>query len=103
MSNFHLTYSGGSGEMPSDPEEVAAVMAQWEAWYGNLGASLVDGGAPFGARQTISSDGSVSDGGPSTGYTIVTADDLADAVAKAKGCPVLATGGAVEVSECMDM
>ncbi len=97
MTKFHLTYSGGSGEMPSDPDEMAAMMAKWEAWYGALGASLVDGGAPFGARQTVSADGSVSDAGSSTGYTIVTADDLAGAVEKAKGCPVLATGGDVEV------
>lgn len=103
MPKFHFTYSGGSGEMPSEPEEIAAVMAEWEAWYGQLGESIVDGGNPFGARQTVGPDGSVSDGGPSTGYTIVNATDLADATSKAKGCPVLGTGGSVEVSECMEM
>ncbi len=65
---------------------------------------LVDQGSPFtpGAA-TISSDGSVttSSTSPLTGYTIITAESLADATEKAKGCPVLATGGCVEVYETL--
>jgi hypothetical protein len=37
------------------------------------------------------------------GYSIVTADDLAAAAEPAKGCPVLAAGGTVEVYEALDM
>ena len=78
-------------------------MAAWSGWYGQLGENIVDGGNPFGARQTIASDGSVSDAGGSTGYTLITASDLGAAIEMAKGCPVLANGGNVEVSECLDM
>lgn len=102
MPKFHLTYTGGS-EMPESEEDQAAVMQEWERWFGQLGAAVVDGGHPFGARQTITSDGSVNDGGVANGYSIVEADDLSDAVGKAKGCPVLASGGDVEVSECLSM
>ena len=40
---------------------------------------------------------------PLTGYTIVTADDLDAAVAMAKGCPILSSGGSVEVAETIEM
>ncbi len=102
MAKFHLTYSGG-GPMPETEGEVAEVMATWADWYGQLGENIVDGGHPFGARQTIAGDGSVSDAGGSTGYTVITAGDLGAAVEMAKGCPVLGGGGNVEVSECLDM
>jgi hypothetical protein len=42
----------------------------------------------------------VSDGGGSaSGYSIVTADSLDEAVDKAKGCPVLQGGASVTVYE----
>jgi hypothetical protein len=54
----------------------------------------------------LQSDGSVvADGGanPVSGYTLIEADSYVDALEKAKGCPVLASGGSVEVAETMDM
>lgn len=102
MPKYHLTYSGSS-EMPHDESEIAAVMETWQAWFGQLGDALVDGGNPFGPRQSISPDGTVTDAGGSSGYSVITAGDLAEAVASAKGCPVLGAGGAVEVSECIEM
>jgi hypothetical protein len=52
------------------------------------------------AAKTIGSDGSVSDGGGSaSGYSIVTADSLDEAVTKAKGCPVLQGGASITVYE----
>ncbi|MEZ5168615.1 MAG: hypothetical protein R2695_19850 [Acidimicrobiales bacterium] len=38
-----------------------------------------------------------------TGYTIVDAEGLDDALAKAGGCPVLTSGGTVEVYEALDI
>jgi hypothetical protein len=34
---------------------------------------------------------------------LVEAKDYEDAVARAKGCPLLSAGGSVEVAEAMDM
>lgn len=34
---YVLAYHGGSGDMPTDPAEVEAVMEQWGAWYGAMG------------------------------------------------------------------
>lgn len=104
MPKYHLTY-GGPAHMPETDEEMAAMMQGWEAWFGSLGGALLDPGAPFGARQTIAADGTVSDAGGSNGYGVIEAANLADAIAKAKGCPALRLGpdNTVEVSECMDM
>jgi hypothetical protein len=35
------------------------------------------------------------------GYSVISANSLADAAGKAKGCPVLAGGGTVEVYEAI--
>jgi len=101
MAKYVLAYRGGG--MAETPEAQQKVMEQWMGWFGQLGAAVVDGGAPFGPAKTIASSGAVSDGGGAglSGYSIVDASDLDDAVAKAKGCPVLSSGGSVEVYESM--
>lgn len=104
MAKYVLAYSGGRG-MPATEEEQQAVMAAWGAWLGGLGEALVDAGNPFGPSAAIGADGSVSDAGPSglTGYSVLTADSLAAATERAKGCPVLAAGGSVEVYETFEV
>ena len=99
-TDYLLLYSGGG--MPETEEEQAAVMKAWDAWMHDLGSALKDGGNPFapGAAKTISADGAVRDGaGSATGYSIITADSLDDAVTKSKGCPVLEGGATIEVYE----
>ena len=93
MAKFLYAYSGGNG-VSANEEERNAQYAKWSAWMGTLGPSLVDMGAPF-ARS--------SGGGNLTGYSIVEAASLDDAVAKAKGCPVYEVGGNVEVYEAIAM
>jgi len=34
---------------------------------------------------------------------LIEAGDLDDAIAKARGCPILAAGGSVELAEALDM
>jgi hypothetical protein len=99
MSTYVLAYTGGG--MAETEEEQAAVMAAWGAWMGGLGDAIVDAGNPFGPSAVVASDGAVSQGAPSglTGYSIITADSLDVAITQVKDCPVLASGGAVEVYE----
>jgi len=99
MPNYVLLYKGGG--VPATEEEQQQVMAAWNSWYQQLGQAVVDGGNPFGPSKGIGVDGTVSDGAPSgmTGYTILQADDLDGAAEMGKGCPVLASGGTVEVYE----
>ena len=101
MGKFVLLYTGGSGEMGESEEEQADVMGQWMNWFGSLGESVVDGGAPFGPAHAITSegDGEVTSG--SHGYSIIEADSLEEAAEKAAGCPHLSGGGTIEIHEAM--
>ena len=104
MPKFILAYHGGSA--PEDPAEGEKVMAQWNAWYGGIGAALVDGGGPAGMSMTVSASGVAADGGanPLSGYTVIEAADQAAACEMAKGCPMVLDGsGSVEICEIIDM
>lgn len=104
MPNYLLAYHGGG--MAATDEAQQEVMAAWGRWYEELGQAIVDGGNPVGQAKTIASDGSVADGGgvnPITGYTVISADDIDAAVQMTKGCPVLTSGGSVEVSETFEV
>jgi hypothetical protein len=101
MGKYVLVYKGGGmGETEAEQQEA---MTQWMNWFGSLGDSVVDGGNPFGPSSSIASDGAVSGAGASslTGYSIVSAGSLSEACDKAKGCPVLSSGGSIEVYEAM--
>lgn len=99
MANFLLTYHGEGG-MPTGEEETAKVMAAWGAWFGALGEAVVDPGNPTTHAKAISPDGSVMDATSApTGYSIIKADSLDAAVELSKGCPVLAAGQVVLVTE----
>ena len=105
MAKYVLAYHGG-GEMPKTEEAQAGVYEAWNAWFGSLGESVADVGNPIGQTKTIASDRSMTDGGganPITGYSLITAESVDEAVTKAKGCPALAIGGSVEVAEAIDM
>ncbi len=102
MAKFVYLYSGG--EMAATPEEQEKSMQEWGAWFGTLGAAVTDMGNPFAGSSTVKSGGA-SAGAASAlgGYSIVEADSLDAATSQAAGCPVLATGGSVEVYEAMAM
>jgi hypothetical protein len=99
MANFLLTFHGGS--MPETKEEQDQVMKAWTDWFGTLGDRLVDGGNPISNVKTIAPGGSVTDGASNrpSGYSVIKADSIDDAVELAKGCPVLEGGANVVVAE----
>ena len=104
MADYLLLYSGGS--MPETEAEQAAVMKAWDAWFGQLGEAMKDGGNPFTpAAKTIAADGSVTDGGGqmASGYSIIKADSLDAATDMAKGCPVLQGGASIMVFETFEV
>lgn len=102
MTKFVYAYTGG--QTAETPEAQEKSMQEWGAWFGALGSVVTDTGAPFGASATVKAGGG-SGGGQSglTGYTVIEAASLDEAVAKADGCPILATGGQVEVYEALEM
>ncbi len=104
MAKYLFVYHGGKN--PESEEEVKEVLDAWGGWMGAMGAAVIDGGNPVGMSTTVNGDGSVTDNGgsnPATGYGLFEASDLDDAIAKAKGCPILSSGGTVELAEAIDM
>jgi hypothetical protein len=94
MGKFVFSY-----RVPADFVPGAETGAEWEAWLGGMGSTLVD----FGHAVTdYASLGEV--GGTESrmiGYSVVSAEDLDSAMVLAKGCPALKVGGGIEVGPVM--
>ncbi len=103
MPQFVITYIGGN--RPASEEEGKQHMKKYQAWLAALGDAAVSPANPLMHTHTVNPDGSVVEGGKSSmsGYTIVAADSLDDAIAIARDCPFLEVGGSLEVSELMQM
>ena len=104
MAKYLFVYHGG--KPATEPSEMKAQMDAWGAWFGSLGAAVIDGGNPVGASSTVRADGSLASGGganPVSGYSLISASSLEDAHAKARGCPLLKAGGTIEIAEAFDM
>ena len=98
MAKFVLAYRGGA--MAETEADQDAAMQAWMGWFGSLGDAVVDGGNPFGASASVGG-GSAASG--LTGYSILEADSLEAATDLAGGCPVLSSGGSVDVYEAIPM
>ena len=107
MNEFVFLYRGAmsNGTKPS-PEQMEAIMKRWQTWFAKLGeeGKLKEWGAPLQGEGRVVAAGGVITDGPFAegkevigGYSIIKAEDLAEAAALAKGCPALETGGSVEV------
>lgn len=104
MPHYLLAYHGGG--MPKDEKEQQRVMVAWGKWYDKLGKAIVDGGNPIGRWKTVARTGRITNTGgknPVTGYTIIAADDIDQAAKLAKNCPIVKSGGSVEVCETFEV
>lgn len=104
MPKYLYAYHGGS--QPATPEEGEKVTKAWMDWVGGLGKSMIDVGNPTGPSKTLAPGGKVSNGGGSSavsGYSIVEAKSLDDAIMMAKSCPQLAAQGTIEVAEIVPL
>jgi hypothetical protein len=102
MAKYVLVYKGGG--MAETPEAQEAAMQAWGGWFGTLGSAVVEPGNPFGPSTAVQSNGSTGTATAGlTGYTVLEADGLENAAKLAGGCPVLASGGSVEVYETIPM
>jgi hypothetical protein len=104
MANTYLLlYTGG--KMPESAAEQKEVMGAWTSWFGKHGDAITDAGNPFTPQaKTIDAHGKVTDApfAPASGYTLIKADSLDNAVEIAKGCPVLLGGAKLSVYETFD-
>jgi len=83
-------YSGG------DPDTIAA----WSEWFQGISDHVVELGKPVFTRRAV---GTAPGATQISGYSLVKAADLDEAVRLTEGCPVLSAGGGVEVGELTDV
>jgi hypothetical protein len=111
MSEFIYLYRGGRrAESPAEGEQI---IQKWTAWLQDLTSKghIKDRGQPLElegrvvrGKQRAVSDGPYPDSGQNvSGYTVVEANDLAQATELAAGCPIFDRDGAVEVRPVMHM
>jgi hypothetical protein len=95
MANYVFSF-----RVPSDYRPDAETPAEWQAWFGRLGSALVDVGNAVTEYASLGDVGGT--GSRMVAYSVVSADDLASALALARDCPVMRVGGGVEVGPVME-
>ena len=112
MSEYVFLYRGGT--RPESPSEGEQVMQKWTAWLQDLDRQghIKDRGQPLepgqgkvvrGKQKTIT-DGPYAESKDLVGgYTLIEANDLAQAAELSKGCPIFDRDGIVEVRPVMQM
>lgn len=109
MKEFMLVFRADYNAMiKASPEDMQKIAKKWMDWIGSINAQNI----PFERGKRLSFDGRVvkpnnvvTDGPYSeikesiAGYSIVKVDSYDKAVEIAKGCPILFSGGNVEVRE----
>ena len=103
MNQYVITYLGG--DQPASPEEGQKHFARYQEWLDSLGESAIKPMVPLKNSHTVRPDGSVTEGSSvvMSGYTIVEAESIAQAIEYARSCPFLDINGSLEVSELVQM
>ena len=102
MAKFIYIFVGGAPAKGQEEQN----MKDWRDWIQSLQDKKVyDSGLPFGwTKKTVKSDGTVEDSkNPNSGYAIVEASSIDEAMDWAKTGPVGKYGGSTEVYDIMDM
>jgi len=69
--------------------------------YGDrMGIPVANSYGFFRADGSVANDGGAN---PVSGYSLIEAANLGEAHGKARGCPLLANGGSIEIAEAIDM
>jgi hypothetical protein len=107
MANFLFVYRGGDDDYAKmTPDEIQGLMKKWTDWIGEGFAKgwMVDAGDALTPEGKVVQPNKVVTDGPFVeskeivgGYSVVSAATIDAAAELAKGCPVLITGGKVEV------
>lgn len=114
MSNFLYLFRGGDEDLKNwSQQEREAHMLVWQKWMGELAqdGKLVDGlplsqeGKVVEKRGEVITDGPFAEGAELVGgYLIVSAEDMKEATALSKGCPIFDyNGSTLEIREILSM
>ena len=102
MSQFLIVYLGG--DQPKSPEEGQKAYAKYQQWMSEMGDAFITM-KPIKDTHTLNPDGSTTESGKigMSGYNIIEADSMEQALEMARKNPFLDTNGTLEVSELIDM
>ncbi len=113
MNEFVLIFrSDFQPEVKFSPDEMQAIMQQWQTWMGGMAAQgkLASSGNRLGGDGKTVRPAHIVTNGPYaeikemiSGYIIVNAGTIDEAAEIAKGCPILLVGGNVEVRDIIVM
>jgi hypothetical protein len=88
----------------STPEQMKAGMGAWRAWHEKCGGAVVDPGAPLDKSTTVAGGSGVPGKTSITGYTVLQAGSLEEAVSLMKDHPHFhMPGSSVQILECIPM
>lgn len=108
MKEFLFLYRTDYNQMQqATPEQMQASLQKWMDWLGSIANQnkLIDKGHRLENSGRLVKNGSVTNGPYADikesigGYSFIKAESYDEAVEIAKGCPIHATGGTVEVRE----
>ena len=109
MKKFIVIYSANESAMKElmkgTAEDRKNAMGQWMQWAKKCGSGLVDLGSPLGNGQKVTSSGGMPSPSWVVGYSILQAENMAEAIEMLKEHPhtTFAKGCEIQVYESMRM
>lgn len=90
MAKFMLLYKGPVTPMEKISEEQGKkIMDGWKSWMGKVGEALIDIGTPLAPGKAQVDDGKVRDAIDLSGYSIIEAENIDQALELVKDHPFL--------------
>jgi hypothetical protein len=86
------------------PEQMKAGMAMWQTWHEKCGSACIDLGAPLDNSTTVTKESATSGRTSITGYTLLQAASMEEAVSLMKNHPhFFMPGASAQILECVSM
>jgi len=82
---------------PPTPEQMEAIMGEWNAWAARVGDRMVDFGTPLAGGVRVTPDGTSPSTREVVGYSIIEADNFDAALDLARNHPHLNMPGGCEI------
>ena len=110
--NQYLLLFRRDADFKLSPDQLQKITQPWMDWMGSLAAQnkLADRGNRLDSGGKVVKPNNIVTDGPYVelkealgGYTVVKTNSIEDATELAKGCPILAVGGSVEVRQIVNM